>query len=79
MILDSCVENTDEGYMIRNNSYMYWLGGFYGSDNFGLMSQAHIYRDKTKVFKVKKDIEKHYGIYVSVVKIKLEDLGDANE
>lgn len=42
-----CIEeNTniyDYGYMIRNNAYQYWIGGFYGKDNFGNLTQGKTY------------------------------------
>ena len=75
-----CVEeNTniyDYGYMIRNNSYEYWLGGFYGRNSFGTLTQGKIYQTKNNALMVKNKIERLYGIYVCVVEVRVDDCGE---
>lgn len=74
--MEENVDLYDYGYMIRNNSYQYWLGGFYGKDNFGNLTQGKIYQTKQNAISTKDKIKKLYGIYVCVVEVRLDDYGE---
>lgn len=69
----------DYGYMIINNSYQYWLGGFYGKNNFGSLTQGQIYQTKQNAIRAKDKIKKLYGIYVCVVEVRLEICGKISD
>lgn len=63
----------EKAYVIRNNGYLYWLGGFYGKDNFGYLTRAKIYQTEKEAMRIKNKIEGLYNIYVTVVKINMID------
>ena len=76
MCIEENVNIYDYGYMVRNNAYQYWIGGFYGKDNFGSLTQGKIYRTKEHAISVKNKIKKLYDIYVCVVEVRVDDYGE---
>lgn len=61
-------------YVIKRSDGKYWLGGFYGSDNVGEITQAKIYQNKTNADRSVLTIKKLYGISVKVVQIEIKEI-----
>lgn len=65
-----------KAYVIKVKDDSYWLGGFYGADNYGDIAHAKIYTSETQAEKQCKLVNESYGhnANVRVVNITEDDL-----
>ena len=58
-------------YVIKVKDNSYWLGGFYGADNYGDIAHAKIYVNKTQANKQCNLVNESYGHNAKVVEITM--------
>jgi len=69
------MENT--AYMVKvKKSSNYWLGGYYGANNLGSITQGKIYQKKFHAEQAKKKVEELYKLPVQIVRIIIQEIQD---
>lgn len=62
-----------KAFVIKVKENCYWLGGFYGKDNYDDIAHAKVYVNKTQAEKQCKLVNKIYGHNAKVVEITMAE------
>ena len=65
-----------KAYVIKRDDGKYWLGGFYGRNNVGVLSKAHIYQTKSMANSIAKKITDLYNIKMEVVLVEINEYNE---
>ena len=65
-------------YVIKGNEGEYWKGGFYGSNNFGTITQAKIYQNEKNAKSSMEKIKRLYGLKVKLVQVEIKEIKEIN-
>lgn len=67
-----------KGYVIKKDDGEYWLGGFFGCNNVGAITQAKIYQNEKNAKSSMDKIKRLYGLKVKLVQVEIKEIKEIN-